>query len=82
MILLYLFISFFLQDDSDDADIEIDFEDSEVETAEQTEQNIIQSFFDDATLEELMGIPGCSKKKAEIIISLRPFKTYDNLVSF
>lgn len=67
-------------DDSDDADIEIDFEDSEVETAEQTEQNIIQSFFDDATLEELMGIPGCSKKKAEIIISLRPFKTYDNLL--
>lgn len=63
---------------SEDEDDEIYFS-SEGESAQQTEQNIILSFFEDATVEELMGIPGCSKKKAELIISLRPFETYDNL---
>lgn len=41
--------------------------------------NFLQ-FFDEATLEELTAMPGCSKKKALVIMELRPFKTWENLV--
>ncbi|XP_014783505.1 SWI/SNF-related matrix-associated actin-dependent regulator of chromatin subfamily A containing DEAD/H box 1 [Octopus bimaculoides] len=59
-------------------DIDLDFEDYCVE--KQSEQEIIQSFFNEAKIEELMAIPGCSEKKAEIIIKLRPFESYDSLI--
>lgn len=48
----------------------------------QTEREKILSFFDEATADELSATPGCSKKRAEIIISLRPFNTWNKLVSF
>ncbi|KAH3718708.1 hypothetical protein DPMN_061514 [Dreissena polymorpha] len=44
-------------------------------------KNVILSFFEDATLEELMATPGCSKKKSELIVSQRPFNTWTNMVS-
>ncbi|CAG5131476.1 unnamed protein product, partial [Candidula unifasciata] len=37
-------------------------------------------FFEEATVEELTAMPGCSKKKAEVIMGLRPFKTWENLI--
>ena len=43
-------------------------------------KNVILSFFEDATLEELMATPGCSKKKAELIVSHRPFKAWPSMV--
>ena len=43
-------------------------------------KEVILSFFNDASLEELMVTPGCSKKKSEIILNLRPFESWDALV--
>ncbi|XP_033740962.1 SWI/SNF-related matrix-associated actin-dependent regulator of chromatin subfamily A containing DEAD/H box 1-like [Pecten maximus] len=45
----------------------------------QTQKEMILGFFQDATLEELAGSPGCSKRKAEMILKARPFKSYDDL---
>ncbi|GAB1607804.1 SWI/SNF-related matrix-associated actin-dependent regulator of chromatin subfamily A containing DEAD/H box 1-like [Argonauta hians] len=59
-------------------DLDLDFDDYCVE--KQSEQEIILSFFNEAKIEELMGIPGCSEKKAEVIIKLRPFGSYDELI--
>uniref|UniRef100_K1QBX6 DNA helicase n=1 Tax=Magallana gigas TaxID=29159 RepID=K1QBX6_MAGGI len=47
----------------------------------QSEREKILSFFDEATADELSATPGCSKKRAEIIISLRPFNTWNKLIS-
>jgi DNA uptake protein ComE-like DNA-binding protein len=46
----------------------------------QTEREKILTFFNEATIDELSATPGCSKKRAEVIISRRPFKTWDKLV--
>ncbi|KAL5010230.1 hypothetical protein ScPMuIL_012535 [Solemya velum] len=43
------------------------------------EKLMMLSFFQEATKEELMSCPGCSKKKAELIMSQRPFETWDEL---
>ena len=40
-----------------------------------------ESFFNSATLEELISIDGCSKTRAEKIISQRPFEDFNELVS-
>lgn len=75
-----------LEDEEDDfrsEDEEADSDDSlemDTETA-QTEREKILSFFDEATADELSATPGCSKKRAEIIISLRPFNTWNKLIS-
>ncbi|KAK3583927.1 hypothetical protein CHS0354_033713 [Potamilus streckersoni] len=47
----------------------------------QSERDVILSFFEESTQEELATMPGCSKKKAELIISLRPFKSWETLVN-
>ena len=45
-----------------------------------TPSDPILSFLNDATIEELTSMNGCSKKKAEIILSERPFADWDDLV--
>ncbi|KAK6170036.1 hypothetical protein SNE40_018524 [Patella caerulea] len=40
----------------------------------------ILKFFQESKLEELTSIQGCSKKKAESILELRPFTSFDELV--
>ncbi|KAK0064363.1 SWI/SNF-matrix-actin-related regulator of chromatin subfamily A containing DEAD/H box 1B, partial [Biomphalaria pfeifferi] len=58
--------------DSDDS------EDLDNKTKSETD-NFLQ-FFQEATFEELTAMPGCSKKKAELIVSLRPFPTWQSLL--
>lgn len=40
------------------------------------------TFLNEATLEELLSIPGCSKKKATQLSELRPFKDWAHLVGY
>ena len=40
----------------------------------------ILSFFNTATIEELQSMPGCSKKKADSIMEIRPFDNWAQLV--
>ena len=44
-------------------------------------RRIILEFFNTATDEDLVRMPRCSTKKAELIKSLRPFSDWDDLVS-
>nr|XP_022344572.1 SWI/SNF-related matrix-associated actin-dependent regulator of chromatin subfamily A containing DEAD/H box 1B-like [Crassostrea virginica] len=75
-----------LEDEEDDfrsEDEEADSDDSlemDTETAK-TEREKILAFFDEATIDELSASPGCSKKRGELIISLRPFKTWNKLIT-
>ncbi|XP_061176212.1 SWI/SNF-related matrix-associated actin-dependent regulator of chromatin subfamily A containing DEAD/H box 1B-like [Saccostrea echinata] len=75
-----------LEDEEEDfksEDEEVDSDDSiemDTETA-RTEREKILAFFDEATIEELSATPGCSKKRAEVIISLRPFKNWNKLTT-
>ncbi|XP_053396999.1 SWI/SNF-related matrix-associated actin-dependent regulator of chromatin subfamily A containing DEAD/H box 1A-like [Mercenaria mercenaria] len=71
-----------LEDDDEDEDFsgaESDSDDS-IEEEGDSGKKVILSFFEDATLEELMATPGCSKKKSELIVSHRPFGTWENMV--
>ena len=43
-------------------------------------KEVILSFFNEASVEELMSTPGCSRKKSDIIISQRPYADWDTLV--
>ncbi|XP_041463476.1 SWI/SNF-related matrix-associated actin-dependent regulator of chromatin subfamily A containing DEAD/H box 1A-like [Lytechinus variegatus] len=43
-------------------------------------QAMAVTFFNDATLEELISVDGCSKGKAEKIISIRPFEDFSDLL--
>lgn len=74
-----------LDDDEDDNDEDFSGEetdsDESIEEEGDTGKKVILSFFEDATLEELMATPGCSKKKSELIVSNRPFGTWENMVS-
>ncbi|KAF8781585.1 SWI/SNF-related matrix-associated actin-dependent like protein [Argiope bruennichi] len=58
--------------DSDDSD----FEGENLTSA----HSAVLKFFQEAAIEELLCIPGCSKKKAESIMNLRPFANWANLV--
>ncbi|XP_078532353.1 SWI/SNF-related matrix-associated actin-dependent regulator of chromatin subfamily A containing DEAD/H box 1 [Lissotriton helveticus] len=49
------------------------------ETMDETYKDKIVSFLQDATLDELSLIPQCSQKKAQKIIELRPFNSWDSL---
>ncbi|XP_069124027.1 SWI/SNF-related matrix-associated actin-dependent regulator of chromatin subfamily A containing DEAD/H box 1 homolog [Argopecten irradians] len=69
--------------DDDDEDFnsgdEAEESDDSLDDQHQTEKEMILEFFQDATLDELAGTPGVSKRKAEIIINERPFKSYEDL---
>ncbi|CAH8592041.1 unnamed protein product [Schistosoma turkestanicum] len=45
------------------------------------ERRHLLSFFNDAVLEELTLMPGCSRKTAQAIINMRPFKNTKDLVT-
>lgn len=62
--------------ESGDSDDSIEEEGEEAKTVKE----VIVSFFNDASVEELMTLPGCSKKKSEIIFSSRPFDGWESLV--
>ena len=46
----------------------------------ESENEPVLSFINNAELEELAVIPGCSAKKAETLHELRPFETFADLV--
>lgn len=46
-----------------------------------SKQELILSFLEEATLAELLVLPGCSRKKAEALVELRPFGSWEKLVS-
>lgn len=69
------------EDEYDDYDGSDDSDDSEdLDNRSQSETDNFLHFFEEATIEELSAMPGCSKKKAELILSLRPYKTWENLI--
>ncbi|GBM90091.1 SWI/SNF-related matrix-associated actin-dependent regulator of chromatin subfamily A containing DEAD/H box 1 [Araneus ventricosus] len=57
--------------DSDDSD----FEGENLTSA----HSAVLKFFQEAAIEELLCIPGCSKKKAESLLNLRPFASWADL---
>ncbi|XP_078375262.1 SWI/SNF-related matrix-associated actin-dependent regulator of chromatin subfamily A containing DEAD/H box 1-like isoform X2 [Oculina patagonica] len=56
-------------------------DDSEDEDFNEEEMVTILSFFNDCSVQELSSVPGLSAKKAEKIIKMRPFDSWDDLVS-
>ena len=55
-------------------------DDSEDEFTDE-EMVTILSFFNDCSVQELGSVPGLSAKKAEKIIRMRPFDSWNDLVS-
>ncbi|RXG50736.1 SWI/SNF-related matrix-associated actin-dependent regulator [Armadillidium vulgare] len=59
---------------------------SECEEPEQEEEvvtparNMVLEFFNESPMSELGCLPGCSKKKADVIISMRPYESWRDLV--
>lgn len=58
-----------------------DADDSEDEAFSNVEMVSILSFFNDSSVQELGSVPGLSVKKAEKIIKMRPFDSWNDLVS-
>uniref|UniRef100_A0A3B4A944 SWI/SNF-related matrix-associated actin-dependent regulator of chromatin subfamily A containing DEAD/H box 1 n=1 Tax=Periophthalmus magnuspinnatus TaxID=409849 RepID=A0A3B4A944_9GOBI len=69
-------------EEEDDDSSEFDDSDEELETKgpSDTKTEILR-FFNEATVDELTLISGCSLKKAQKITELRPFDSWDTLVS-
>ncbi|CAL1534122.1 unnamed protein product [Lymnaea stagnalis] len=68
-------------DEYEDYDGSGDSSDSEdLDNRSKSETDNFLQFFQEATIEELTAMPGCSKKKAEAIMSLRPFKSWQHLI--
>ena len=42
---------------------------------------MVRTFYNEATVHELNAVPGCSKKKVDIILGVRPFEDWNDLVS-
>ncbi|XP_054709852.1 SWI/SNF-related matrix-associated actin-dependent regulator of chromatin subfamily A containing DEAD/H box 1 homolog [Uloborus diversus] len=57
-----------------------DSEDSDCEENLTAVHSNVLKFFQEASVEELSGIPGCSKKKVEAIVNARPFNKWADLV--
>eukprot|EP00058_Branchiostoma_floridae_P004301 XP_002589789.1 hypothetical protein BRAFLDRAFT_90470 [Branchiostoma floridae] len=64
----------------DDLDDSFGEDDEDAEDMPSEKQVALLSLFSESTLEELMTVPGCSKKKAEVIMAARPFKNWKNIV--
>lgn len=43
-------------------------------------QGVCVKFFNEATVDQLANLPRCSNAVAEALLSLRPFKSFDDLV--
>ncbi|KAL8560185.1 hypothetical protein ACOMHN_021679 [Nucella lapillus] len=67
-------------DDDDEEEGDEDSDDSVDEDRTASRQELILSFLEEATLGELTVLPGCSRKKAEILVELRPFGSWENLM--
>lgn len=76
----------FCSDDDDDEEYGnediYDSEDSDCGENLTAAHSAVLKFFQEASAEELGSIPGCSKKKIEAIMNLRPFNKWLDLVSF
>lgn len=57
-----------------------DSDDSESGEVLTPARSAVLSFFQDCTSDELLTVPGCSKKKAEAVIGYRPFEGWADLV--
>lgn len=57
-----------------------DVDDSEDEIFDNEEMVTVVSFFNDCSVQELGSVPGLSAKKAEKIINMRPFDSWNDLV--
>ena len=64
---------------SDDMDFGEDFGASQYSSA--NEKDMILSFFNESSLEELQILPGCKKSKAALIVQMRPFSDWDDLIA-
>ncbi|CAL4092910.1 unnamed protein product, partial [Meganyctiphanes norvegica] len=60
--------------DSSDSENEGDFEVT-------PERQIVLNFFNEGTLPELAAISSCSKKKADVILEIRPFQDWEDIVT-
>ncbi|CAH8656368.1 unnamed protein product [Schistosoma haematobium] len=60
--------------------VEVITEDDGLDLTNEERRHLL-SFFNDAVLEELTLMPGCSRKTAQAIINMRPFKNTKDLVS-
>ncbi|WAR07391.1 SMRCD-like protein [Mya arenaria] len=69
-----------LDDDEDEDYSGGEESDDSIEEEGDSGKSVILKFFEEATLEELMATPGCSKKKSELIVSHRPLKTWENML--
>ncbi|KAB7507472.1 Actin-dependent regulator of chromatin subfamily A [Armadillidium nasatum] len=63
--------------ESDSSECEEQEQDEEVVTPA---RNMVLEFFNESPTSELGCLPGCSKKKADVIISLRPYENWRDLV--
>lgn len=66
--------------DSDVESISDDLDSEEEDSVSDSLQDKIIKFLQEASLDELALISGCSIKKAQKIISLRPFNTWKDVV--
>lgn len=46
-----------------------------------TDRQLVLQFFNEGSVGELAAISGCSKKKAEVVAQIRPFKDWKDIVS-
>ncbi|XP_054895898.1 SWI/SNF-related matrix-associated actin-dependent regulator of chromatin subfamily A containing DEAD/H box 1A isoform X3 [Poeciliopsis prolifica] len=69
------------EDEEDTVTSEFEDSDDEVEsiTAKKDVKDEMLAFFQDATIDELSLISGCSVKKAQRIVELRPFNSWESL---
>lgn len=68
-----------LDSEAEDVSDEFDLESVDYSFDHSVQEQILQ-FFQDASVDELCLISGCSLKKAQKIISLRPFNTWEDVV--
>ncbi|XP_076467265.1 LOW QUALITY PROTEIN: SWI/SNF-related matrix-associated actin-dependent regulator of chromatin subfamily A containing DEAD/H box 1-like [Babylonia areolata] len=70
-----------LSDDDNDYEEEGEDSDDSLDGDENSaKRDSVLSFLEEATLPELQLLPGCSRKKAEALIDLRPFRSWNKLM--
>ena len=47
----------------------------------QGQQGVILKFLNECCLADLVSVDGCSLKKAQAIVEIRPFQNWDHMVS-
>lgn len=65
----------------EDDDIMSDSSDDDYPHFGKNKRVAIMDFLQNASVDELMTMESCSQKKADIILALRPFKSWDNLLN-